>query len=397
MSAQAVIEWGDNTRAYRVLSRSPESRFTLKVTTRCLSRLTLPGGVSLPTTNRRKKINRMSQGHFFNLFADDLGIDLGTANTLIYALGRGIVLNEPSVIAFNRATGEVVAVGVAAKQMLGGTPRGIVALEPLKDGVIAHLEATQTMLRHFICKAQRGGRWARPRVVIGVPGDTTEIERRAVENAAHRASARSVHLVKEPLAAALGAGMSIGEPIGNMVVDIGSGTTDIAVISLSGVAYEQAVRVAGNEMNEAIIHCVKRNHHLEIGKRTAERIKIEVGSACALDAPLWTEVRGRSRPEGLPKTVVVCDEEIREAMSAPLSTIVGAVRAALERTPPELSADIIGRGIVLTGGGALIRKLDALLASETGIPVRVASHPLLSVAYGTGKILCDARLLSRLT
>lgn len=339
----------------------------------------------------------MGLGHFFNLFSDDFGIDLGTANTLIYAPGRGIVLNEPSVISFNRATGKVEAIGAAAREMQGRTPRGIVALEPLKDGVIAHLEATQVMLQHFIRKAQKGGRWASPRVVIGVPGDTTEIERRAVKAAAYRSRAHSVHLVKEPLAAAVGAGMSIDEPVGHMVVDIGSGTTDIAVISLWGIAYEQAVRVAGNEIDMAIIDCVKRNHNLDIGKRMAERIKIEIGSAYALDEPLSTDVRGRSRPEGLPKTVVVGDEEIREAMSAPLSTIVAAVRGALERTPPELSADIMGRGIVLTGGGALIRKLDDLLANETGIPVRVAAHPLLSVAYGTGKILGDARLLSRLT
>lgn len=339
----------------------------------------------------------MSLRDFFHPFSDDLGIDLGTANTIIYARDRGIVVNEPSVVAFNRGTGRVEAVGSAAKQMLGRTPRGIVAVEPLKDGVIAHLEATQTMLQHFIRKAQKGGLRVAPRVVIGVPGDTTEIERRAVEDAAYRARARSVRLVKEPVAAAVGAGLPIGEPVGNMVVDIGSGTTDIAVLSLSGVAYEQAVRVAGNEMDEAIMHCVKQRHRLQIGKRTAERVKIEVGSALPLDPPLATEVRGRAIRDGLPRTVVVTDEEVREALAAPLDMIVVAVRSALERTSPELSADIIDRGIVLTGGGALIRKLDALLAAETGIPVSVAADPLLSVAYGAGKIICDPRLLSRLT
>ena len=339
----------------------------------------------------------MSRRKLFNPFSNDLGIDLGTANTIVYARERGVVVNEPSVVSLNKVTGKVEAVGADAKEMLGRTPRGIAAVEPLKDGVIAHLEVTQMMLRHFIAKAQNGRRWVSPRVVIGVPGDTNEIERRAVEDAAYRARARSVHLVKEPVAAAVGAGMPIGEPAGNMVVDIGSGTTDIAVISLSGVAYEQAVRVAGNELDEAIIHRVKQSHGLEIGKRMAERIKIELGSACPLDAPLSMEVRGRDLREGLPQTVVVTDGEIRAAMSATLRTIVGAVRAALERTPPELSADIIERGIVLTGGGALIRKLDRLLAAETGIPVSVAAEPLLAVAYGTGKILDDERLLSRLT
>ena len=339
----------------------------------------------------------MSLRNLLNPFSNDLGIDLGTANTVVYASGRGIVVNEPSVVSLNQVTGKVEAVGSDAKEMLGRTPRGIIAVEPLKDGVIAHLEVTQMMLRHFIAKAQNGRRWASPRVLVGVPGDTNEIERRAVEDAAYRAKARSVYLVKEPVAAAVGAGMPINEPAGNMVVDIGSGTTDIAVLSLSGVAYEQAVRVAGSELDEAVMHSVRQSHGLEIGRRMAESIKIELGSACPLDAPLSMEVRGRDAREGLPRTVVVADDEIREAMSAPLRTIVGAVRAALERTPPELSADIIERGIVLTGGGALIRKLDALLAAETGIPVSAAADPLLAVAYGTGKILGDERLLARLT
>lgn len=332
---------------------------------------------------------------FLNPFRDDLGVDLGTSNTLIYARGRGVVLNEPSVISFNRATGAVEAVGSAAKEMMGRTPRGVVVLEPLRDGVIAHLEATQTMLAHFIRKALRDGRRARPHVVIGVPGDTTEIERRAVEDAAYRAGARSVRLVKEALAAAIGAGLPVGDPAGNMIVDIGSGTTDVAVISLAGVAYETAVRVAGNEMDEAVVECLKQNHGLEVGKQTAERVKIELGSALPLDTPLSAEVRGRDPRAGLPKTVVVTDGEIREALSAPLRSVISVVRSALDRTPPELSADIVDRGIVLTGGGALLRRLDARLSAETGLAVTAAEDPLLSVARGAGWLLADPRLPDR--
>jgi rod shape-determining protein MreB and related proteins len=325
-------------------------------------------------------------------FTEDLGVDLGTSNTLVYARGRGIVVNEPSVISFCVATGRVEAVGSPAKEMLGRTPRGVIAVEPLKGGVIAHLEATQVMLAHFIREARGGGR-----VVVGVPGDSTEIERRAVEEAAYRAGACGVRLVKESLAAAVGAGVSITDPAGNMIVDIGSGTTDVAVISLAGVTHELAVRVAGNVMDEAIIDCVKQNHGLEIGKRTAERVKKELGSACPPDVPLSAQARGRDAREGLPRTVVLTDGEIREALSAPLRSIVAAVRGALDRTPPELSADIVDRGIILTGGGALVRKLDALLSAETGAAVSVAENPLLSVAYGAGMILEDARLLNRLT
>jgi rod shape-determining protein MreB len=336
-------------------------------------------------------------GRLLNHFSEDLGIDLGTSNTLVYARGRGIVVNEPSVVSFNRATGKVDAVGSAAREMLGRTPRGVVALEPLRDGVIAHLEATQAMLAHFIRKALRGGRGTRPRVVVGVPGDTTEIERRAVEDAAYRAGARSVRLLKESLAAAVGAGLPVGESVANMVVDIGSGTTDVAVISLAGVAYETTVRVAGNELDEAVIECLKQSHGLEVGKRMAERVKIELGSALPLDTPLSAEVRGRDLRAGLPKTVVVTDGEIREALSAPLRPVVSAVRSALDRTLPELSADIVDRGIVLTGGGALLRRLDARLSAETGVAVRVAEDPLLSVARGAGRLLANPRLLDRLT
>lgn len=335
----------------------------------------------------------MKYSRLLNPFSTDMGIDLGTANTLVYVRGRGLVVNEPSVVSINRVTQKVEAVGSDAEQMLGRTPRSIVAVEPLKDGVIALLEVAQLMLEHFMVKAQRGRRFASPRVVIGVPGDTNEIERRAVEDAAYRAKAQSVHLVKEPMAAAIGAGLPIESPRGCMVVDIGSGTTDVAVISLCGVAYECAVRVAGDEMDEAIMDFVKQKYSLIIGKRMAQKVKVSLGSANTLEAPLFMEVRGKDIIEGLPKTVVLNDSEVREALDAPLRTIVATVLTALEHTPPELSADIIDHGIMLTGGGALIRKLDELLEAATGIPVLVAERPLLSVAEGTAKILGDARLL----
>lgn len=339
----------------------------------------------------------MRYSRLLNPFTTDIGIDLGTANTLIYARGRGLVINEPSVVSINRVTQKVEAVGLDAERMLGRTPRSIVAVEPLKDGVIALLEVTQLMLEHFMVKAQRGRRLASPRVVIGVPGDTNEIERRAVEDAAYRARARSVHLVKETIAAAIGTGLPIESPRGQMVIDIGSGATDIAVISLWGVAYECAVRVAGDEMDEAIMDFVKQKYSLVTGKRMAQKIKAGLGSAMPLHTPLSMEVRGKDTVEGLPKTVVLNDAEVREALALPLRTIIETVLSALEHTPPELSADIIEHGIMLTGGCALLRKLDELLAYETGIPVHVAERPLLSVAEGTAKILGDAQFFRRLT
>ncbi len=339
----------------------------------------------------------MKYSRLLNPFTTDIGVDLGTANTLVYVRGRGIVVNEPSVVSINRVTQKVEAVGSDAERMLGRTPGSIVAVEPLKDGVIALLEVTQLMLEHFMVKAQRGKRWMSPRVLIGVPGDTSEIERRAVEDAAYRAKARSVHLVKEPIAAALGAGLPIESPRGQMIVDIGSGTTDIAVISLCGVAYECAVRVAGDEMDEAIMDFVKQKYSLVTGKRMAQKIKAGLGSARPLDSPLCMEVRGKDIIEGLPKTVVLNDAEVRDALLPPLRIITETVLSALEHTPPELSADIIDHGIMLTGGGALIRKLDELLAAATGVPVRVTERPLLSVAEGTAKILSDTQLLRRLT
>jgi rod shape-determining protein MreB len=328
----------------------------------------------------------------FSLFSSDLAIDLGTANTLVYAKGRGIVVSEPSIVAINKVTNQVEAVGRDAKEMLGRTPGNIVAIRPMKDGVIANFEVTEKMLQHFIRKAHNGKTWVSPRVVIGIPSEITQVERRAVEDSAYRAKASEVYLVEEAMAAAIGAGLPITEPHGNMVVDIGG---DIAVISLSGIVYSRAVRVAGNEMDEAIISYIKRKYNLLIGERTAEAIKIELGSAYPLDEPLSYEVRGRNLIEGIPKTITMTDEEVREALADSIATIINAVRVALERTPPELSADIVERGIVLTGGGALLKNLDKRLSIETGLPVSVAEDPLASVVLGTGKMLSDFDLLKR--
>ena len=329
------------------------------------------------------------------LRSNDLAIDLGTANTLVYAKGRGVVLSEPSIVAINKVTNSVEAVGKDAKEMLGRTPGNIVAIRPMRDGVIANFEVTEKMLQHFIRKAHNGRTWVSPRVVIGIPSEITQVERRAVEDSAYRAKASEVYLVEEAMAAAIGAGLPITEPHGNMVVDIGGGTTDIAVISLSGIVYSRAVRVAGNEMDEAIISYIKRKYNLLIGERTAEAIKIELGSAYPLDEPLSYEVRGRNLIEGIPKTITMSDEEVREALADSIATIINAVRVALERTPPELSADIVERGIVLTGGGALLKNLDKRLSIETGLPVSVAEDPLASVVLGTGKMLSDFDLLKR--
>ena len=331
----------------------------------------------------------------FSLFSSDLAIDLGTANTLVFAKGRGIVVSEPSIVAINKITNAVEAVGRDAKEMLGRTPGNIVAIRPMKDGVIANFEVTEKMLQHFIRKAHNGKTWVSLRVVIGIPSEITQVERRAVEDSAYRAKASEVYLVEEAMAAAIGAGMPITEPQGNMVVDVGGGTTDIAVISLSGIVYSRAVRVAGNEMDEAITQFIKRRYNLLIGERTAEQIKIELGSAFELEEPLSMEVRGRNLIEGIPKTIVISDAEIREALADSVATIVNAVRVALERTPPELSADIVERGIVLTGGGALLKNLDKRLSVETGLPVSLAEDPLSSVVLGTGKMLSDFNLLKR--
>jgi len=325
-----------------------------------------------------------------------LAIDLGTANTCVYAKHEGIVINEPSIVAIVTATGEVVAVGTEAKAMLGRTPNGISAIKPMKDGVIADFDVTEKMLAHFIKKAHNRNVWIRPRIVIGVPSQITQVEKRAVKDSAHRAKASEVYLVEEAMAAAIGAGMPISEPAGNMVVDIGGGTTDIAVISLSGIVYSRAVRVAGNEMDEAIIQHIKRAYNLLIGERTAEQVKVEMGSAFPLDETKSMEIKGRDLVKGIPKTITVEDTEIREALSETVNVIIDAVRVALEQTPPELSADIVDRGIVLTGGGSMLKNLDKRLREETGLPVAMAEDPLSSVVFGAGNMLSDFDLLRKI-
>ncbi len=333
----------------------------------------------------------------FSFFSNDLAIDLGTANTLVYARGRGIVVNEPSIVAINRLTNRVEAVGTEAKEMLGRTPGNIVAIKPMKDGVIADFDVTEEMLKHFIKKAHNRNHLLSPRIVICIPSEITQVEKRAVRESALRAKASEVYLVEEAMAAAIGAGMPITEPSGNMVVDIGGGTCDIAVISLSGIVYSRSVRVAGNEMDEAIIQYIKRKHNLLIGERTAEQIKIKIGSAAPLEEKMTMEIKGRDLIEGIPKTVTITDEEVREALSDAIATLVNAVRVALERTPPELSADIVDKGIVLTGGGALLKNLDLRIKQETGLPVFLAEDPLSSVVLGTGKMLQDMSLLRRVS
>jgi rod shape-determining protein MreB len=333
----------------------------------------------------------------FSIFSSDLAIDLGTANTLVYAKGKGIVVNEPSIVAINKNTGEVEAVGKEAKEMLGRTPGNIVAIKPMKDGVIADFKVTEKMLNYFIQKAHNRKMLVHPRIVIGVPSEITQVEKRAVMDSAYRAKASEVYLVEQAMVAAIGAGLPITEPCGNMVVDIGGGTTDIAVISLSGIVYSRSVRMAGNQMDEAIMNYLKRKYNLLIGERTAEQIKIEVGSGYPLDKPLTMEIKGRNLIEGIPKTITVDDSEIREALSECVGTIMNAIRVALERTPPELSADISDRGIVLTGGGALLKNLDKRIREETGLPVSIADDPLASVVLGTGKMLSDFKLLRKIS
>ena len=339
----------------------------------------------------------MNLRSMLSLFSSDLAIDLGTANTCVYARGKGIVVNEPSIVAINKVNGRVEAVGKEAKEMLGRTPGNIVAIKPMKDGVIADFEVTEKMLTYFIKKAHNRNVWVRPRIVIGVPSEITQVEKRAVKDSAYRAKASEVHLVEEAMAAAIGAGMPITEPSGNMIVDIGGGTTDIAVISLAGIVYSKAVRVAGNEMDEAIIQYIKKTYNLLIGERTAEQIKIEIGSAFELDEPMTMEIKGRHLIEGVPKTITVSDAEIRDALAETVNVIVDAVRVALERTPPELSADIVDRGIVLTGGGSMLRNLDKRLREETGLPLAMAEDPLSSVVLGAGKMLSDFNLLRKIS
>src|ERR1700675_2669613 len=332
-----------------------------------------------------------------SLFSEDLCIGLGTVNTRGYARGRGIVVNEPSAVALDDSTGEVQAVGREAKEMLGRTPGKIRVIKPLKDGVIADFKVTEKMLNYFIQKAHPRRTLVHPRIIISVPSEITQVEKRAVAESAYRANAADVHLVEQAMMAAIGVGLPVTEPGGNMVVDIGGGTTDVAVISLSGIVYSRSLRIAGNHMAEAIMNYLKRKYSLLIGERTAEQIKIEIGSGYVLDKPLIMEIKGRSLIEGMPKAITVNDIEIREALSECVSTIVTAIRVALERTPPELSADISDRGIVLAGGGALLKNLDKRIREETGLPVCIAADPLCSVVLGTGKILSNCKLLRKIS
>ena len=326
------------------------------------------------------------------LFSNDIGIDLGTANTLVYVKDQGIVLREPSVVAVRSGTSQVLAVGDEAKRMLGRTPGNIVAVRPLKDGVIADFEMTESMLRHFITKVHNR-KWVRPRVVIAVPSGITEVERRAVKESAAHAGAREVYLIEEPMAAAIGVGLPVQDAAGNMIIDIGGGTTEVALISLSGIVLSRSVRVAGDELDEAIAYYVKRAYNLMIGERTAEEIKIKIGSAYPVEKETSMEVKGRDLVAGLPKTLTITSQEVREALLEPISTIVESVRVTLERCPPELSADLVDRGLVLAGGGALLRGLDKLLQEETGLPVHVAEDPLSAVAEGTGRALNELKFL----
>jgi rod shape-determining protein MreB len=324
----------------------------------------------------------------------DMAVDLGTANTLVYVKGRGIVLSEPSVVAIDQRTGDVHAVGIEAKRMLGRTPGNITAIRPLKDGVIADFDVTETMLRHFIQKVHQN-RWAHPRVVVCVPSGVTGVEKRAVEEATLSAGARQAYLIEEPMAAAIGAGLPVGEPTGNMIVDIGGGTTEVAVISLGGIVVAQSIRVGGDELDEAIVAYVKREKKLMIGSQTAEEVKLEIGSAFALKDELEAEIRGRDMISGLPKTVVLTSGQVREALAEPVSQIVDAVKATLDRTPPELASDIMDRGIVLAGGGSLLSGLDDRLRAETEMPIHLADSPLTCVAVGSGQSLEEFEVLRR--
>jgi rod shape-determining protein MreB len=324
-------------------------------------------------------------------FGADVAVDLGTVNTCIYTRGA-IALSEPSIVAFNTVRGDIEAIGADARDMLGRTPANITPIRPMKHGVIADFEAVEKMLQHFVRKVR--GR-TRARLLIGVPPASTQVERRAVKESASRMKASEVRLVDEPMAAAIGAGLPVTEATGNMIIDVGGGTTDIAVVSLAGVVYGRSLRVAGGEMDEAIIQHMKRRHNLLIGERTAEQIKCDIGSAAPLEAPLRMEVKGRHLSEGLPRTVMITDAEIRDALSEPIKAIVKAVREALERVPPELSGDIHDRGVILTGGVALLRKLDKHLEQETGLHVILAENPLDTVVLGAGHLLSDRELLNR--
>ncbi len=336
-----------------------------------------------------KKTNRMA------FIGRDMAVDLGTANTLVYVRGRGIVLNEPSVVAINQNTGGILAVGLEAKRMIGRTPGNIVAIRPLKDGVIADFDTTERMLRYFIQKVHKRRHLAKPRIVVCVPSGITGVEQRAVKDAGYAAGARKVYIIEEPMAAAIGAGLPIHEPTGNMVVDIGGGTTEVAVISLGGIVTAQSIRVGGDELDNAIISWVKKEYSLLLGERTAEEIKMAIGSAFPLPGEPDAEIRGRDLVSGLPKTILVSSEEIRRAIEEPVNQIVDAVKSTLDKCPPELSGDIMDRGIVLTGGGALLRGLDERLRHETGMPVLITEHPLDAVVLGSGKCVEEFEALQQ--
>lgn len=334
----------------------------------------------------------------FGWFSSDLAVDLGTANTLVFVKGRGVVCNEPSVVVVRKDNNKTVAVGAEAKLMLGKTPSNIVAIRPLKDGVIADFDATGEMLKYFITKVHNRKTFAFPRIIIGVPSGITQVEQRAVKEAALSSGAREVYLLEEPMAAAIGVGLPIGEPSGNMIVDIGGGTTDIAVISLDGIVYSKASKVGGDRMDEAIQAYIKRKYNLMVGDRSSEKVKMEIGTACALNGAdtRSMDIKGRDLISGIPKTIRVCEEEIREALSDPVNVILDTIRVTLENTPPELAADIVDHGIMLAGGGALLRGLDTLIKRETNLPVLVAEDPLTAVVRGVGKMLDEIDLLKRI-
>jgi len=329
-----------------------------------------------------------------SLFSNDIGIDLGTANSLVYVRDQGIVLREPSVVAIQAGTTNVLAVGEEAKRMLGRTPGNIVAIRPMKDGVIADFEITESMLRHFIQKVHHRKLIA-PRVVVAVPSGITEVEKRAVKDSATHAGAREVYLIEQPMASAIGVGLPVHEPAGNMIVDIGGGTCEIAIISLAGIVFSRSLRVGGDEFDETIVAYMKRAYNLMIGERTAEEIKIRIGSSFPQEQELTMEVKGRDLSAGLPKTLTVRSEEIREALKEPLTSILESIRITLERCPPELSADLVDRGIVMAGGGSLLRGIDRLVAEETGLPVHIADDPMTAVAEGTGRVLQELQFLKR--
>ncbi len=332
------------------------------------------------------------------LFSNDLAIDLGTANTLVYVKGKGIVCDEPSVVVIKKDNKKPVAVGSEAKRMLGKTPSNIMAIRPMKDGVIADFDATGEMLKYFIKKVHNRRSFVSPRVIVGVPSGITQVEQRAVKDAAEASGAREVYLIEEPMAAAIGVGLPVGEPSGNMIVDIGGGTTDVAVISIDGVVYSKAVRMGGDKMDEAIMAYIKRRYNLMIGETTSEQIKIEIGSACdTVDAEKRVkEIKGRDLVSGIPKTITINEDEILGALSEPINVILDTIKVALENTPPEIAADIVDKGIVLAGGGALLRRLDLLIKEKTDLPVTIAENPLTAVVIGVGKMLDDIEMLRRI-